>query len=100
MMTGLIAFAAQRRIGVHWAQILVRARRSGQRFKIGRARLELPSRHEASGVAWMGDRPARSAHRQTLREMRVWNPTARMIDAEIAPPKPTFTMFQPTQNLS
>jgi len=48
----------------------------------------------------MGERPARSAHRQTLREMWVWNPTARMIDAEIAPPKPTFTMFQPAQNLS
>jgi len=48
----------------------------------------------------MGDRPVRSAHRQTLREMWVWNPTARMIDAEIAPPKPTFTMFQPAQNLS
>jgi len=62
-------------------------------------RLDLPSRHEASGVAIDGWETERKPRRQTRRAMGIWIP-ARTVDTEIVAPEPVFTMFQPAQNLS
>jgi hypothetical protein len=43
---------------------------------------------------------APSLERQVRRARQAWNPTTGMFEAEIVPPQPGFTMFQPAQNLS